>query len=268
MKPSNDVDAITGAAQSQEYNAYDFVKSYYQSQAFNQRLGRIYNSYDEYRTKPYAIRGKYANNIMVSKMPLQFEKLIRNRDIYDNAVYIPRADQKNKKYSGVIEMGYLPNGDYDSVMAHELGHAVDASLRPKVKNDDSGQGYEYLNNDIKYSDLFPVFRKSKSYKETLNKDFENKDFFEFYPSKIGPDEIHDARPSESYADLMRLRYELYKNGIFDSRQMGKFANKKHLEKLKSTNNYDRRIFDNFSDDDIVYMLNNVASTRKINPRQV
>ena len=83
----------------------------------------------------------------------------------------------------------------------------------------------------------------------------------FYPNVNG----HDANPSESYADLFKFRYDLYESGIFDSRTTELFT-KDHLNKFKQSKYYkkNKRLFDNFSDDNIVTMMNTVAQDNSNN----
>ena len=54
-----------------------------------------------------------------------------------------------------------------------------------------------------------------------------------------------------------LRYQLNKAGIFDARTTDKFT-LDHLNKFKKNTSNKNRLFENFSDDDIIWMMNNVA----------
>lgn len=79
---------------------------------------------------------------------------------------------------------------------------------------------------------------------------------------FGTDDIHDGSPSESYADLFLLRKKLLDSGVYDSRKANNPFTKDHLDKFIKQNKDKIRLFDNFSPEDIIWMMNNVAQNYK------
>lgn len=283
FKKTSSTDGTTEAAQPihikypKEKDAIDFVTSYYNSPGF---LYRFYNIPSKVLPKYYTddnIRAVQPNSkIWVERGPLAFRRLFRDESLYNNALY----DNSNAVVMGPIDFSnkneaYLQGdyGDgYDDVLAHELGHAIDNSIMGQ--NIYKSEGIEELGipdkyhkydlPSLHYSDLFPVFRNGGAYKKALNiLGKTNGGLFEKYPSEIGGDELHDARPSESYADLIKFRYQLYKNGIYDSRKIGLPFRQKHLDQFRRINKSPQRLLKNYSDEDIIWMMNNVASNQKI-----
>ena len=70
---------------------------------------------------------------------------------------------------------------------------------------------------------------------------------------------HDASSSETRADLVQLRYEMQRDGIFNSTgEKFKEFKKKHLKKVKGKEGIGQRLFKYFSDEDIIELMNNIA----------
>lgn len=111
-----------------------------------------------------------------------------------------------------------------------------------------------------YPFSYPIFRKNKQYQKFRQK-YANYDNTVAYHYHEGNKKLngHDASPSESYADLIKLRYDLNESGIFDSRTINTFT-KEHLLKFKQSKYYNenKRLFNNFTDDQIIQMMNEVA----------
>lgn len=226
----------------------EYISSYYNSPGFVRRL----NNRQTYMSLP--------QNTIVKRNPLQING-------YHMAK--PTEDQQNAYYSknGYIVLGndmdnidksIVPN--VGSAVAHEGGHGLERSL--SLINSSNFQ-------DVKgsYTDYIPVLRKSKAYQRyvdklkkvtspsVLNKQLSSPSLYWNNAS-----EAHDAMPGESYGDLNALRYDLYNNGIYDSRERDTPFTKQMLEqyKKKAMKGEKSRIFRNFSDDDIIFMINNVA----------
>jgi len=83
------------------------------------------------------------------------------------------------------------------------------------------------------------------------------------------DVIHDSRPSESKADLDALRFRLYEDKIYNTgtEQFSPELLKQAKEKYKDDNMVNR-LFQNFSDDDLIYLMNNIAKNNTKNNRPV
>lgn len=118
--------------------------------------------------------------------------------------------------------GFSPAG----TIAHEYSHLVGANSK------DLSQ-YNTLNTN-EYSQFV---RRNKAYNT--------------WPE-------HDARPWESKADLDELRYLLHKDKLYDTGtqqftpQLLKQAKSKYKDRATD------RLFKNFSDDDLIYLMNNIA----------
>lgn len=260
-----DVDGVTGAAKpfeltDDEKEALMYAKSYYDSEGFQQRFDNLDGILSQFvNSSKYNYLYPYQKTLRLEKSPLKLNGVVRNNMFYDNAAYLPEL--------GYIEMGnYHPaNIQYGNntgeVFAHEMGHAISNSINMYGDNDSKMQL-------LAYPDIYPVFRNSKSYKETLEKNFEDRDIFEKYPSTTGPLELHDARPEESYGDLMEFRNALHKFGIYDSRKKDQKFTKKHLEDLKWKQKHKYRLQENFSEDDIIWMMNNVAKNNIRKPKNI
>lgn len=182
---------------------------------------------------------------MIYKFPLKFYGLTKG----DQYQYHPKTKTISiGNGNNLKHIGY----DKKSAIAHELGHAIEHSLRFVSK---SSVGDIY---NERYSTLYPIFRRNKQYQFLLNKlvDPKLQKLFNTNPSRYYR-YSHDAQPSESYADLMALRYMLYNNGIYDSRKADNPFTKEHLNKMKEINP-EFRLFQNFDDNDIIKMMNTVA----------
>lgn len=73
---------------------------------------------------------------------------------------------------------------------------------------------------------------------------------------------HDSMPHEAKADIDALRYRLKQDGIYDTGTQD--FNQQHLNKAKQLYKKDQTInrsFQNFSDKDLTWLMNNVASTQ-------
>lgn len=231
---------------------FDFVKRYYNSEGFKQRFhdnfpiafreyyDSIYDEYNKLSEPPYLLRA--------IKQPLELKgfistskRLNENAEYNSGSKYITIGDHENKK-------------EYDGVIAHELGHALDFSIKVnRGKNYFNGYFYDY---PIRYSHIWPVFRKSKSYLNFRNKEHIDNDSWNRYPNLYYELE-HDGQPGESYADLMRLRYLLDKYHIYDSTKKNNPFKQEHLDKIRKKEPK-LRIFENFDEDDIIKMMNTVA----------
>lgn len=222
-------------------NVINFVRSYYNSPGFNQRFHN--NIGKGYVGSQYDIEPAFPKK-RVYKFPLKFNGFTRGKEYQ----YLPKTKTVSIGKNDLEYIGY----DKKSAIAHELGHAMEHSLR-FVSKSSAGDIY-----NGRYSTLYPVFRRNKQYQFFLNElvDPELQKWFNTNPSHYYR-YSHDAQPSESYADLIALRYMLYNNGIYDSRKANNPFTKEHLNKIKETNP-EFRLFQNFDDKDIIEMMNTVA----------
>lgn len=248
-------------------DAYDFGVDYYNSEGFNEKLNnggaKALSEYTGSQRDPYSWEN--GSQVMVNDRKLQSQPL--EEDLYtisdtnnrpDNAAYIP--DQKTIEIGNFSNLDpqyeYFPFNSYNEVFAHEIAHAIEHAIKIVSENPEYG-------NDERYANIYSIFRKNKQFQEY------------FKERGLDPETIniqkwdlpHDARPSESYADLMVLRYLLNYLNIFDSRKAGNVATQEHLDQYKKIMNDNglkiSRIFNNFGDEDILQMLNEVAYDENI-----
>lgn len=181
-------------------------------------------------------------------------------------LYLSTIDQYN---TFLNTLGYSSKDS--PYLVHEFGHAIANAITPFSKKDFSkySDTYKYnnsiydfnLNNSGElYSYSYPIFKKNKSY-QIYSQKYKNYDneVAKYYHNGDKNLNGHDADPSESYADLFLLRYDLNESKIFDSRTTNIFT-QKHLNQFKKSKYYERnkRLFNNFSDEDIITMMNTVA----------
>lgn len=226
MNPNWNKNQLLGKLDYQ--HADNFVKSYYNSPGFKQRLIRHnYKLYPKYHTpftvdnsNGYHAGGGYWYN---SKS---------NPDLRINAILVD-YDQLSNKDDGFLNR--------ESILSHELGHYVDDLLS---------------NDNNSYSESYPIFRQNRALKDAVEYGYpEIRKIAKNNPNDL-PYGFHDALPSESYADLMSFRNQLYRAGIYDSRKTNPFT-VKHLYQFKKINpNF--RLFKYFNDEQIIRMMNEVA----------
>lgn len=250
-------------------SAIDFVNKYYNSPGFNERFRRVTSDSNNFLNSQYNPTASYWKDDgwentskmswQIKRTPLKIGKI--NPVPEPNAYYnyetgdILWGDNSTPTVVGM---------NWNTIMAHELGHALDKAIKvsnksigPRLHEDAGEHGFTYSN-------LHPILRKSKPYQYIRNT-MDRRDAKEYdrYPNTyvggFNMGEIsHDARPEENYADLFAVRKLLYDQGIFDSTKSGQVFTKKHLDAFKKNNK--SRLLDNFSDDDVIWMINNVAST--------
>lgn len=78
---------------------------------------------------------------------------------------------------------------------------------------------------------------------------------------------HDIDPNEVKADIYQLRFNLFKNDIYDARKQD--FGKDHYNKAKKLYGTDpilKRIFDAYTEDDFIYLMNTVADNKQNNKK--
>ena len=213
-----------------------YIHSYLNSPGFRKRLQLI---------KDDDTRSAYYNSIIDNmSQPIK----VVNRDynpinkilgFFNNKFWA-----KNFPTSYSSRTGYITLGDYDTVvsstapdkdflLAHEYGHKIDPT----------DQAIPFFFN--------PYTNKSRAPQEylTIHK-----------RKNVDRDNIHDSAYTETYADLMATRYDLYKLGIYDSRNARQFNEQdynKYIDYLKS-NNLHNRLSEQFDKDDFIELINTIA----------
>ena len=227
-----------------EYNkAFDFVDKYVHSQGFAQRYAK-YHPLGDIRTflqgklrKPnLRISYNKGSNYNVNTTDITINpKEDYTLDTYGNSLY----DLYNKY--GITN---YPNG---SVMAHELGHYVNRVVSTK-NNFDTDPFYSlralFRNYNYLHSGNYPQLTPNKK----VNK--------------------HDSLRSENYADLIDFRRLLYNDKIYDSTKANNPFTKDHLKKAKEKyKDQFIRLFNSFTDDRIINIMNTVAQNNNQNNKQ-
>jgi len=134
-----------------------------------------------------------------------------------------------------------PNPSTEAVRAHELSHALQSGV------------------NLNYKDNLELFGRQRQFQ--LDDDFRKQDLEGIVKNKVYNKMDHDFQPIENKADIDALRYLMYKNGIYDTRTDGKF-NQGHLNKLKNSEFIKSRLQKNYTDDDIIWLMNNIADSSK------
>lgn len=241
--------------------ALQFVQSYYNSPGFKERFKKVPEYAKNYFLNPqyHEYISTYGNTVYGAQ-PNPFTMITH----YDSPTGKSYADNKNNVY--IDDKEEYPNSvdfDYGSTAAHEYGHVINNNVDLiKTTYYDFSPNFTQSVNGFKgeYAYIFPHFRNNKKYKEILYNlnDESNRRYYEQNPEILyNLSEGHDATPIESYADLIALREALYRFNIYDSTKANNPFTKEHLNQWKKLNKH-LRIFDNFDDDEIIQMMNDIA----------
>lgn len=238
----------------------EFATSYILSKGFKDRFEKHKKQFRDYLMPE--LKSYHKNPKFILKLN---QKRVKNARVVP---YEPEPGFGASYSGGNVNTVYLPNGFKDSE-PHEFGHVVESAITPYIQYDfPTGRKTDEvfnmsrgsLNGNV-YTYSYPIFKKSKSYQAMKNEypDFESTRSYYYVTTKDSKYNGHDAAPFESYADLFRLRYDLNELGIFDSRTTNIFT-QEHLNKFKKSKFFKRnkRLFNNFSDQDIITMMNEVA----------
>lgn len=127
-----------------------------------------------------------------------------------------------------------------STLAHEYGHAFGASqgkylANPNLELNENEMNAFSSRNKLRLANTAGMTEQQKL------------------------DLEHDSRPSESKADLDALRFRLFKDKIYDTgtQEFNPELLKKAKELYKD-DNIVNRLFQNYSDEDLIYLMNHVA----------
>lgn len=137
-----------------------------------------------------------------------------------------------------------------SVLAHEYGHSVGASQGKYLANPNLELNQNEMNafstrNKLRLANTAGMTEQQKL------------------------DLEHDSRPSESKADLDALRFRLFQDKIYDTgtQEFNPEILKQAKEKYKD-DNIVNRLFQNYSDEDLIYLMNHVAKNNKNTNRPI
>ena len=245
-KKSNFIDFITGHKEEKKQaakEAAEWTKKYYQSEGFKERMEKLPHYYNQYREQYYP---NYNYNVSFDyTLPEDPEFKFSNT----------KPSSYNTE-NDVITVGTRKNPeDYYKIINHELGHKYAKGVKTNIDTEEGTVTFEGG-----HYNYYPVFREGKQYQEALNNLTKaDKRQFETYPEFMAEKVHHDALPGENYADLISLRAELDKANIYDSNKSNNVFTKEHLDKAREQG-ITSRLFDNFDDDAVILMMNDVAHT--------
>lgn len=133
----------------------------------------------------------------------------------------------------------------DITLAHEFSHGIGALEPSAPENKNLGLNQNEVNQFVKRNKLSSITPKSGD-----------------YPLQQELNIYHDKKASENKADIDSLRFKLKQDKIYDTGTQ-KF-DKNYLKKAKQKYSKDEtinRMFQNFSDDDLIYLMNNIAASQ-------
>lgn len=135
------------------------------------------------------------------------------------------------------------NADITDIELHELSHASGALAKTKYFNPGVyGLNLKEEGAINKRNNLYPYIEEYISGKSPFN-----------------ATKLHDAAPTEFKADMNVLRYNLFKDGIYDAGKSDFTKDILKSAKTKYKNNKEiKRLFDRATDDDLIWLMNNIA----------
>lgn len=159
---------------------------------------------------------------------------------------------------------------------HEMGHLIDNGIISIYKNSPSFPNL-FRKEEIHYSTLYPELRRNKEGKEAIKNGIRPDSYMpkdQYYNTYIkNKAKYHDGFEQEPYADFFQMRYELDKLNLYDSTRANNPFTKEVLNKFRKITNSGKgingkypytlaikRIFDKFTDDQIIKIMNTVAET--------
>jgi hypothetical protein len=177
-------------------------------------------------------------------------EVVKDRLANLNATSIKSTSATESKYTPGKGIYYSPTQSAEfgypkeSTLAHEFSHAS-GSLQP---------------DHAKSSNLS---LNQKELQEFQNRNKLNKVDPNSLPIRDYMNWTHNTMQQEPKADMDALRYRLKTDGLYDTGTQT--FDKKILQKAKERykdDNIVNRLFKNFSDDDLLYLMNNVASNKQ------
>lgn len=253
----------------------DFVTSYYNSPGFIERLKKHNDSLDD---KPYAFAPS-------DKLAIDYINYGIGKDT-DDPSYDPNSKTINTGSTNTTYGGFTYGMPF--IVSHEGGHAIDYSMK-KVDRDHGSEYDKLYNHYLDYSGSYPIFQNNKKFRsikneltnKLINRGLSKEEAIkqsDKYGNKLiksNADNIeHDARARESYADYIGFLQMLNEDGIHDARKSNidgsNTFTKEKLDKFKEKHKdwQNMRFFQNFDEEDIIRMPNEVASNYLIKKRSL
>jgi len=219
MQMGGEVD--TPLTKQDEYDVKSFYNDYLNSTNYTKRLTE-----QGYADPHQAVLDRLANIKGVTHFT---DDLLGS--MYDAPNYSVVVNSKDAK-----EFGF----PLRSVLAHEYGHTIGASQGKYLTNPNLELNQNEMNAFLTRNKLSKVNTAGMTEQQKL-------------------DVEHDSRPSESSADLNALRYRLFKDLKFNTGTQELTPELlKQAKELYKNDNIVNRLFQNYSDEDLIYLMNHVA----------
>lgn len=292
----------------------EFATSYYNSPGFKERLEKHNKSLESNKRDGdyayYPTENLFLKGINYS-VGADGSKDLPGYNRAEGIVHVGTSEIPDKFKSATTT-------DLNSIIAHEIGHAIDRSMNRTHKPTGAiSNGMEMYGAPINslYTASYPIFQNNKNFKNKIDKaiqreiksyeeylglkttnpdavknsshkltdrkvnvhqkdykDIITEDVTQRLVNKIGSTNTntllgpmdHDAASHESYADYISFLYNLYEKGIHDARKSNadgsnEFTKEKLQQFKEATPNWEKmRIFEKFSDEDLIEMANVVA----------
>jgi hypothetical protein len=241
-------------------DAKDYYKKYLNSPKAKERISNMidYKSDPEYdrlfpEEKNNAVDQEIKNRLAgLNKLKGKFD-YINDVGTDSSSYYDPATNMLNVRPNSDANISFV-NGDehiwnnkidLPNTIGHEIGHGIQ-----RVSNKDSNNIWYRNGLSKKESDLLMKANigliGSKNRDEIL-KDEDNPEY------KYELD--HDNKPSELKADIDALRYQLYRQGVYDAGTQD--FTREHLEKAKPSFTKNR-LNKHFTDDELIDLMNKLS----------
>jgi hypothetical protein len=215
----------------------DFYRSYLQSPNYKKRL-----KMQGYTDPNQAISSRLTNLDSLKFVPME-------RGF--GSAYIGKDNEIQVDPMDVEEYGM------NALISHEMSHALGATKNSFFKGE--------MKMNKKEHELIDKKNKLSKYGEWDILDMNGIPLPEPYDEK----KVHNGKSQEFKADMDALRYQLYKDKIYNTGKQ-KFNNKilqKAKEKYKD-NHIINRLFERASDKDLIELMNTIASRSNLSQTQV
>jgi hypothetical protein len=174
------------------------------------------------------------------------EQVIKDRLNNLNTMTIQRGDYGDygSSYKYRTNKAYVDNGeiknrnsDKSTIAAHEISHGIGSM-------------------EIRGNSKIPNLNLNDNERLNINK-------------RNNASDPHDSMPSELKAEIDALRYKLFEDKIYDTKtqEFNKYFLNKAKSKYKSNKDI-KRVFDNVKDDDLIWLMNNIASTEDMDNNNI
>ena len=148
--------------------------------------------------------------------------------------------------------GTETDADKEEVMAHELGHTDTGFYTPTfvgMEINKRNKAFQALWDKVSEEQKRYFAENPHHIQDWLNDNYGTEPGF------------HDAHPAEARADLIRFRYIAERAGVYKS--TGDFVEftEEDLKNMKQADP-DNRLYKNFEDKDIIWLMNNIAMNKE------